>query len=44
MLRRIVSEIIQQELQGALGERITHNLRRLVRREIARAMDGDEDP
>jgi len=44
MLRRIVAEMIQQELQGALGERITHNLRRLVRREIARAMDGDEDP
>ncbi|WP_136440882.1 hypothetical protein [Pacificoceanicola onchidii] len=37
-LRLIVSEIVRQELQGALGERITRNVRKLVRREIHRAM------
>jgi hypothetical protein len=44
MLRRIVAEVLQQELQGALGERITRNVRKLVRREINRAMmDGQDD-
>lgn len=38
MLRDIVSEIVRQELQGALGERITRNVRKLVRREIHRAI------
>ncbi|MFZ7094042.1 hypothetical protein [Primorskyibacter sp. 2E233] len=38
MLRQMVSEIVRQELQGALGERITRNVRKLVRREIHRAM------
>ncbi|ALG90817.1 MULTISPECIES: hypothetical protein [Actibacterium] len=38
MLRDLVSEIVRQELQGALGERITRNVRKLVRREINRVM------
>ncbi len=38
MLRDIVAEIVRQELQGALGERITRNVRKLVRREIHRAL------
>ncbi|MBY6156471.1 hypothetical protein [Pseudooceanicola nitratireducens] len=38
MLRDMVSEIVRQELQGALGERITRNVRKLVRREIHRAL------
>lgn len=38
MLRDLVSEIVRQELQGALGERITRNVRKLVRREIQRAL------
>lgn len=38
VLRDLVSEIVRQELQGALGERITRNVRKLVRREIHRAM------
>ncbi len=38
-LRDLVAEIIRQELQGPLGERITRNVRKLVRREIARALD-----
>lgn len=37
-LRQIVAQVIHQELRGALGERITHNLRKLVRREVARAL------
>lgn len=38
MLRDLVSDIVRQELQGALGERITRNVRKLVRREIHRAL------
>ncbi len=37
-LRDLVSEIVRAELQGALGERITRNVRKLVRREIHRAL------
>jgi hypothetical protein len=42
MLREMVSEIVRQELQGALGERITRNVRKLVRREIHRALASQE--
>ncbi len=42
MLRELVSQIVRQELQGALGERITRNVRKLVRREIHRAMTTQE--
>ena len=38
MLREMVKDIIRQELQGVLGERITRNVRKLVRREIQRAL------
>ena len=41
-LRDLVSEIVRQELQGALGERITRNVRKLVRREIHRALASQE--
>ena len=41
-LRDLVSEIVRQELQGSLGERITRNVRKLVRREIHRAMMGQD--
>ncbi|MEM6848087.1 MAG: hypothetical protein AAF580_08435 [Pseudomonadota bacterium] len=37
-LRLMVGDILRQELQGALGERITRNVRKLVRREIHRAL------
>ncbi|SFL14524.1 hypothetical protein [Shimia haliotis] len=37
-LREMVADIVRQELQGALGERITRNVRKLVRREIHRAL------
>lgn len=42
MLRELVTEIVRQELQGALGERITRNVRKLVRREIHRALTSHE--
>jgi cell pole-organizing protein PopZ len=38
MLREMVADIVRQELQGTLGERITRNVRKLVRREIHRAL------
>lgn len=41
-LRDMVADIVRQELQGALGERITRNVRKLVRREIHRAMASHE--
>lgn len=41
-LRELVAEIVRQELQGALGERITRNVRKLVRREIQRALTSNE--
>jgi hypothetical protein len=43
-LRQIVAQVIQQELRGSLGERITHNLRKLVRREILRALSENDKP
>lgn len=41
-LREMVADIVRQELQGALGERITRNVRKLVRREIHRALASHE--
>ncbi len=37
-LREMVAELVREELQGVLGERITRNVRRLIRREIERAL------
>ncbi|NVK15256.1 MAG: hypothetical protein HWE35_13895 [Rhodobacteraceae bacterium] len=37
-LRDLVASIVREELQGPLGERITRNVRKLVRREIQRAL------
>lgn len=42
VLRQMVVDIVREELQGALGERITRNVRRLVRREIHRALASHE--
>jgi hypothetical protein len=41
-LRELVADIVREELQGALGERITRNVRKLVRREIHRALTVQE--
>jgi len=37
-LREMVSDMVRSELQGELGDRITRNVRKLVRREIHRAL------
>ncbi|WP_170335239.1 hypothetical protein [Ruegeria arenilitoris] len=37
-LQDLVAQVVRQELQGALGERITRNVRKMVRREINRAL------
>lgn len=42
VLRPIVAKLIREELQGELGERITRNVRKLVRREILRAINARE--
>lgn len=42
MLRQLVIEVVRQELQGTLGERITRNVRKLVRREIYRVLSSQE--
>ena len=41
-LRIMVQSIVRTELQGALGEAITRNVRRLIRREIHSYFDGQE--
>lgn len=38
MLREMVARLVREELQGAVGEKITRNVRRLVRREVERAL------
>lgn len=41
-LRIMVTEIVRRELMGELGDRITRNVRKLVRREIQRALAARE--
>ena len=39
-LRDLVAEIVREELAGDLGDRVTRNVRKLVRREIHRVLSG----
>jgi len=39
-LRDLIAEIVREELAGTLGERITRNVRKLVRREIMRILSA----
>ena len=41
-MRLLVSRLIREELAGELGERITRNMRKLVRREIKRALSSKD--
>lgn len=41
-LRQMVADIVKQELQGAMGERITRNVRKLVRSEIHRMIASQD--
>lgn len=38
-LRGVVNAIVRDELQGELGDRISRNLRRLIRREIGQMLE-----
>ncbi|MEM7643851.1 MAG: hypothetical protein AAF366_15165 [Pseudomonadota bacterium] len=40
--RDLIADIVRQELAGELGERITRNVRKLVRREIRQLLSSDE--
>ncbi|WP_341862177.1 hypothetical protein [Gymnodinialimonas sp. 57CJ19] len=40
-LREIIVEVVREELQGVLGQRITRNVRKMVRREIRLAMAAE---
>ncbi len=42
-LRDLVSRMLREELQGVVGQRMTQSIRRLVRREIARALTVQDD-
>lgn len=41
-LREMIVSIVQEELAGEMGERITHSVRKLVRREINRLLAAQE--
>ena len=41
-LRSLIADVVREELQGALGERFTRNVRKLVRREIQRALTAQD--
>jgi hypothetical protein len=41
-LRALVAEIVREELQGALGDRVTRNVRKLVRQEVYRHLSTRE--
>lgn len=41
-LRGVINAIVREELQGELGERISRNLHKIVRREIYQALRGEE--
>lgn len=38
-LRSVINQIVREELQGELGDRIGRNLRKMIRREIVQILD-----
>lgn len=40
-MRAMIAEIVREELDGELGDRISRNIKRLVRREVMHIMDSD---
>lgn len=38
MLYALVGDIVREELRGEMGEKLTHNIRKLVRAELAREL------
>ena len=43
-LRKMINDIVREELQGELGDRINRNLRKLIRREIAEFLEEQRKP
>ncbi len=41
-LRDLVAQLLREELRGAMGERLTRSIRKLVRAEVARALSERE--
>ena len=41
-LREIISQVVREELQGVLGQRITRNVRKMVRREIRMTLAAED--
>ena len=41
-LRQIVADVVREELQGVLGQRITRNVRKMVRREVRLALAAQD--
>ncbi|KUJ82246.1 hypothetical protein [Ruegeria profundi] len=41
-LRELIAQVVREELQGVLGQRITRNVRKMVRREIFRVLAEQE--
>ena len=41
-LRDLIAQVVREELQGVLGQRITRNVRKMVRREIRLALAAEE--
>jgi hypothetical protein len=39
-LRGVINAIVREELQGELGDRISRNLRKLIRRELAEMLEA----
>lgn len=42
-VEEIVRRIVREELQGSVGQQITRKLKRVIRDEIARALDQEDD-
>jgi hypothetical protein len=42
MLRNLVTQVVRSELEGELGERMTRNIRKLVRREVFSILESRE--
>jgi hypothetical protein len=41
-LRQMIADVLREELQGVLGQRITRNVRKMVRREVRLALAAQE--
>jgi len=43
-LREMVRELVREELRGELGDKITRNIRMLIRREMSTMLKGAKKP